>query len=387
MNGGQFVKQTSSYPSLRWFSVLFLLLAAMAMGQGTAPAYEVDAAWPRDLPNDWILGQVSGIAVGPDDSVWIVHRPRSISESEAGAVQDPPLGECCVPAPSVLQFDAEGNVLRAWGGPAWNRARQDWDLPAGDWPGNEHGIFVDDEGFVWLGGNGPEDDFVTKYDAGGRHLLTIGGGEGPGGSNDPARLGRPADIHVDTGEREVFVADGYGNRRIIVFDSETGAYKRHWGAYGERPEDAALPAYEPGMEPAGQFLGPVHAVVGGPDGNLYVADRTSNRVQVFRPDGGFVREAVLAPATLGSGAVWDLAFSPYDEGRWLFVADGQNMKVWILERQGLTPAGSFGRGGRQAGQFDWVHNIAVDSAGNVYTAEVNNGRRIQKFRKTAGSSE
>lgn len=359
-------------------AVLGLLLFGAASALAQTPVYQVDAAWPRDLPNDWIIGQVSGLAVGPDDTVWIVQRPRSISASEAGAVQSPPLAECCVPAPSVLQFDSEGTLLRAWGGPVWDIERQSWDVPE-QWPGNEHGIFVDGEGFVWLAGNGPEDDFISKYSPEGELLLIIGGGEGEGGSNDPGRLGRPADIYVDVEAREVFVGDGYGNRRVIVFNSDSGEYKRHWGAYGGVPDDGPLPAYTPGMPPAEQFLGPVHAVEKGPDGNFYVADRASNRIQVFTRDGDFLREAMLAPATLGDGAIWDLTFSPYDDGRWLFVADGQNMKVWILERESLEPAGAFGRGGRQAGQFDWVHNIAADSAGNVYTAEVNNGRRVQKF--------
>lgn len=356
------------------------LLAISALAQ-SVPSYEVDASWPAALPDNWILGQVAGIAVGPDDSIWVVHRPRSISASEAGAVQNPPLARCCVPAPSVLQFDGAGQLLQAWGGPTWDQATGQWTEPAHDWPGNEHGIFVDAEGFVWLAGNADNDQRLFKFTADGRHVLTIGEPAGSGDSNDPRRLGRPADMLVDTSSREVFVADGYRNRRIAVFDSESGAYKRHWGAYGERPHDAALPAYQEGMAAAEQFMGPVHAIVAGPDDRLYVADRTANRIQVFERDGRFVREALLAPWTLANGSVWDLAVSPYDDGRWLFVADGQNMTVWILDRENLEMAGSFGRGGRQAGQFDWLHNIAMDAAGNLYTAEVNNGRRIQKFQR------
>jgi DNA-binding beta-propeller fold protein YncE len=349
----------------------------------TPPQYRVDASWPADLPNYWILGQVAGIAVAPDDSIWIVHRPRSVSASEAGAVQNPPLAQCCVPAPSVLQFDAAGTLLQAWGGPVWDQASAQWQEPAYDWPANEHGIYIDDDGFVWLAGNAETDQRLFKFSADGQHLLTIGEAEGSGDSNDPQRLGRPADLWVDTQADEVYVADGYRNRRIAVFDSGTGAYKRHWGAYGARPDDAPLPLYTEGMEPAEQFMGPVHAIVPGPDQRLYVADRTANRIQVFERDGRFVRESVLAPWTLANGSVWDLAITPYDDGRWLFVADGQNMKVWILERENFAVAGSFGRGGRQAGQFDWLHNIALDSAGNLYTAEVNNGRRIQKFARQA----
>jgi hypothetical protein len=362
--------------------LLASLLSTGVMAQ-TPPDYAVDAAWPAGLPNDWILGQVSGLAVAPDDSIWIVHRPRSVSASEAGAVQNPPLAQCCVPAPSVLQFDAAGRLLQAWGGPVWDPVAGQWREPDHDWPANEHGIYVDDDGYVWLAGNAESDQRLYKFSADGRHLLTIGDAAGSGDSNDPQRMGRPADLLVDTQADEVFVADGYRNRRIIVFDSQTGAYKRHWGAYGTRPDDAPLPAYSPGMAPAGQFMGPVHAVVSDAEQRLYVADRTANRIQVFARDGRFLYETVLAPWTLGNGSIWDLAISPYDDGHWLFVADGQNMKVWILERETFAVAGSIGRGGRQAGQFDWLHNIALDSQGNLYTAEVNNGRRIQKFVRRA----
>lgn len=371
---------TSCY---QWLTGWMLsLMALTVLAQNSAPQYRVEADWPMDLPNDWILGQVSGIAVAPDDTIWVVHRPRSISDTEMGAALEPPLSQCCYPAPSVLQFDQEGNLLTAWGGPRWDIQEQEWKEPAYDWPENEHGIFVDDDGYIWLGGNGANDHIVTKFNADGEHLMTIGIVGETGGSNDTRRLGRPADVFVNTDTREVFVADGYGNRRVIVFDSDSGEYKRHWGAYGARPDDAPLPAYTQGQEPARQFTGPVHAVVQGPDGELYVADRTSNRVQVFDGSGNFHREAFLGLWTLDGGSVWDLAMSKTPDAGWLFVADGQNMKVWILDRDTLSPVGEFGRGGRQAGQFDWVHNLAVDASGNVYTAEVNNGRRIQKFIRT-----
>jgi len=190
---------------------------------------------------------------------------------------------------------------------------------------------------------------------------------------------------VDVQAREVYIADGYLNRRIVVFDSVTGAYKRHWGAYGNRPDDATRPPYQPVAQDAlpDQFLGPVHAVLIGPDDLIYVADRTADRIQVFDKKGGFVREVQIAPNTLDQGSAWDLAISPLENYRWLFVADGSNRVIWQLERENLAIVGSFGQGGRQAGQFDWLHNIDVDASGNIYTAEVNNGRRIQKFSPTA----
>ncbi|HEU4619577.1 MAG TPA: hypothetical protein VFV10_16190 [Gammaproteobacteria bacterium] len=353
------------------------------------PRYTVDASWPQPLPNDWILGQVAGIAVDREDHVWIIQRPRSVTADEAAAVQNPPTAECCVPAPSVMELDRDGKLVQAWGGPVWNRRTSTWDAPAGDWPESEHGIFVDADGFVWIAGNAASDGIVLKLRADGTHVLTIGRPGETGGSNDTAHLNRPADIAVDTAAHEVYVADGYGNRRVIVFDSETGAYKRHWGAYGERPDDAPLPAYAPGAGPARQFRGgtpmngAVHSVVLARDGLVYVADRQSDRIQVFRHDGQFVLEKLLAPATLDVGSVWDLALDPSPGEPWLLVADGSNKKVWILDRASLGTVGSFGRGGRQAGQFNWVHNLAIDSAGNVYTAEVNTGKRVQKFRRVA----
>lgn len=359
-----------------------LLLASACLP--AQPDYAVAASWPEDLPNDMILGQVSGIDVATDDTVWVLHRPKTLANDDLYRVQDPAASLCCNPAPAVLQFSRDGALLRAWGGPAWNRQQQAWVQPATDWPANEHGIFVDADGYVWIGGNQDAGGMhiVVKYTRDGAHVLTIGIPGETGGSNDPERLGRPADIAVDTAADEVYIADGYLNRRVVVYDSNTGAYKRHWGAYGNVPSDAALlPAYSaaPDFSLPAQFMGPVHAVVLGPEGLVYVADRTANRIQVFEKDGTFVKERQVAPQTLANGSAWDIAISPLDNYRWLFVADGANRRIWRLDRDTLTPSGSFGQGGRQAGQFDWVHNIAVDSAGNIYTAEVNNGRRIQKF--------
>lgn len=373
----------------RLLPILILAISFIPpVGAQPEPMYAVDADWPQPFPNNLILGQVSGIAVAPDDTIWVLHRPKSLSADEMGAVQEPPISVCCNPAPAVLQFSPSGQLLQAWGGPVWDRNRQAWQQPASDWPLNEHGIFVDDEGFVWIGGNQDAGGMhvVVKYTPDGQHVLTLGTPGETGGSNDPARLGRPADIAVDTQSREVYVADGYLNRRVIVFDSDTGAYKRHWGAYGNVPDDRPLPSATeimPGAVPD-QFMGPVHAVVLGPEGLVYVADRTANRLQVFSRDGSFISEKVLAQDTLGNGAVWDIAISPVEDYRWLFVADGANRVIRRLERTSLEEWGSFGQGGRQAGQFDWVHNIAVDSAGNLYTAEVNNGRRIQKFTPADG---
>ncbi len=346
----------------------------------TTPQFQVDAAWPRELPNNWILGQVSGISVGPDDHIWIVHRPRTLTAREAGAVQDPPLSTCCVPAPSVIEFDQEGNVVRAWGGPA----------TPGFWPGTEHGITVDAQGNVWIASNGRADHVVLKFSPEGRRLLQIGRIGENGGSNDTVRLGQPTAVEVDVSANEVYVADGYRNRRVVVFNATTGAYRRHWGAYARRPVDgdtAAPPVqgtsspwpinYDTTAPP--QQFNTVHAVRLSHDGLVYVADRINNRIQVFRKDGSFVREDYVARATRAMGSVWDLAFSRDSAQTYLFIPDGTNQKVWILKRSDLSVVGSFGRGGRQAGQFGWVHNLAVDSRGNLYTSEVDIYKRVQRF--------
>ena len=221
---------------------------------------------------------------------------------------------------------------------------------------------------------------MLKFSPEGELLLQIGEWGVTGGSDDTAHLGQPADIAVDGTANEVYIADGYGNRRIIVFDATTGEYKRHWGAYGEPPDDGELPAFDPEAEPIHSFRSPMHAVRLSNDGLVYAADRVNNRIQVFQKDGTFVQEGFVAKGTLAMGTVWDIELSRDPDQTYVYVPDGTNQKVWILRRDDLKVMGSFGRGGRQAGQFGWVHNAAMDSAGNIYTSEVETGKRVQKFR-------
>jgi DNA-binding beta-propeller fold protein YncE len=314
---------------------------------------------------------VAGGAVDSRGHVWIVQRPRSLSERERGAELTPPYGKCCVAAPPVIVFDQSGNVVRAWGGPG----------PGYEWPASEHGIFVDDTDSVWLAGNGDDDSQLLKFTLDGQFLLQIGRSGASRGSNDTANLGSPADISVDTTAREVYVADGYRNRRVIVFDSDTGAYKRHWGAYGQRPSDDATPAYDPRQPPSRQFGTPVHCVRPTRDGLVYVCDRTNDRIQVFRKDGTFVSEAFFERETLFSGSVSELAFSPDSDQAFIYMVDGVNNEMRIVDRATSAVLGRVGRAGRYAGQFHVVHNVAVDAQGNVYTTEVNTGQRVQKFRR------
>ena len=345
----------------------------LSRGAAEVPHFVVDATWPRPMPGNWMVGQVSGVAVDRHDHVWIIHRPRSLTPSEAGAVGTPPAAECCTPAPPVIEFDRDGNVVRAWGG----------SNSAYHWPESEHTIYVDQQDNVWVASNGPADHVVLKFSVDGQLLLQIGVAGKTGGSNDTTLLGSPAAVEVDPTTNELYVGDGYVNRRVIVFDAATGAYKRHWGAYGHRPDDRDPGPYDPAAAPDSQFRTPVHAVRIAHDGLVYVADRTNDRIQVFHRDGRFVREAFIAPATRGIGSTWDIAFSRDPAQKYLYVADGTNHTVWIVDREHLRVAGAFGRGGRNAGYFGWVHNLAVDSHGNVFTTEVATYGRVQKFRLQA----
>jgi DNA-binding beta-propeller fold protein YncE len=332
------------------------------------PRYAVDATWPKPLPNNWILGQVAGIATAKDDTIWVIHRPASLTEDERGSTLTPKRSKCCSAAPPVLQFDRAGNLLKSWGGKA---AGQGY-----DWPGNEHGIYVDPKGDVWVGGNAATDGMLLKFTAEGKFLMQIGKPGASKGSNDPEQLSRPAHMDLDEAANELYVADGYGNRRVIVFDASTGKYKRHWGAYGKRPDDAKTPDYNPESP---QFGMPVHCVRLTKDNLVYVCDRMNNRIQVFKKSGEFIRQFVYEPTTQGSGSVWDLVPSEDPSQRYLLVADGTNNEVRITLRETGEVVGTFGRPGRQAGDFHWVHNIAIDSQGSVYTSEVDTGKRAQRF--------
>ncbi len=346
----------------------------LGFGQGVAnapPIHQVDPFWPKPLPNNWRMGQVAGITVDQYDRVWLVQRPRSLTEDEAGSAQTPPRADCCDPAPAVMVFDVDGNLLDAWGGPGEGY----------EWPDGEHGIFVDHNDNVWLAGNAQDDHVVLKFSMDGTFLLQIGRKGESNGNNDTVTLGRPADMHVDPETNELYVADGYRNNRIIVFDADSGEYLRHWGAYGNPPPDVVeAEAYDPGAEPFEHFRTPVHCVRPTHDGLVYVCDRVNNRIQVFEKDGTFVKEEFYARDTLGPGSVWDLRATMDPDETWMVKADGSNQVVRTLLRETLEVVAVTGRPGRNAGEFHWVHNIAVDSMGNFYTAEVDTGKRAQKFR-------
>jgi DNA-binding beta-propeller fold protein YncE len=356
-------------------AILATVAAAPAFAEDAKPAaipqFQVDALWPKALPNNWILGQVAGIAVDRFDRIWIVHRPNSLTPRERAAEHNPPESKCCVAAPPVLVFDQSGNLVRWWGGPG----------PGYQWPESEHGVYIDGNDFVWLAGNGKKDGQLLKFTMDGKFVLQIGKSGDGNDSNSTERLGSPADIAVDTAAHEVYAADGYANRRVVVFDSDTGAYKRHWGAYGNKPSDAKTLPYDPAKPPSAQFGNPVHCVRIDVNGLVYVCDRTNDRVQIFRKDGTFVSEHFYERQTRATGSVYEIAFSPDRAQKFIYMIDGANGEVRILDHASMAVLGRFGRIGRQAGQFTALHNVTVDHQGNIYTAEVNTGERIQRFRR------
>ncbi|HEU4391633.1 MAG TPA: hypothetical protein VFV34_27845 [Blastocatellia bacterium] len=332
-----------------------------------APRFEVDPMWPKPLPNHWYIGMTIGVAVDAQDHVWIVHRPDTVSANEAAA--DQKTGECCAKAPPVLEFDQAGNLIGHWGGPGQGY----------EWPESNHGITIDYKGNVWIGGNGTNDAHILKFTQDGKFLAQYGHKGKTAGSNDTENFGRVAKIFVDPKANEAYIADGYLNKRVAVIDADTGKFKRYWGAYGNKPDDTNLGRYNPEAPPAQQFRNPVHCAELSNDGFLYVCDRVNDRIQVFEKGGKFVKEQFIAKWSLADGSVWDIAFSKDPQQKYIYLADGRNQKVYVIERATLEVLTSFGDGGRQPGQFYGVHSIATDSKGNIYTAETYEGRRLQKF--------
>jgi DNA-binding beta-propeller fold protein YncE len=354
--------------SLLWVSERAVERTASA--QKRAPSFQVDPMWPK-LPKQWILGQVSGVAIDARDHVWIIQRPWSLNDDEKAKN---PEAECCTPAPPVMEFDAAGNYLQGWGGEG----------PGYEWPKDEHSIHVDYKGNVWISSaGGPRlrertENQILKFTQAGKFLLQVGHRGKSKGSLDTANFNNAADIYVYPKTNEAFVADGYVNRRVIVLDADTGAFKRMWGAYGNTPDDAA-PNKLADEGPGPQQFNLVHGVRVSDDGLVYVADRTNNRMQVFTIDGKFQREIFVERKTKLLGTSFSVAFSPDAAQQYLYLADAGNGRVHIYDRKTLEEVGKVGRIGRYAGEFIFLHNVATDSKGNLYATEVGNGRRVQKF--------
>jgi NHL repeat len=322
------------------------------------PRFFVDPSWPKPLPNRWVTGEVAGTCIDSKDHIFTVNRRNLLDLQKT-------LG--LIPAPPVIEFDGEGNVVNAWGDPAIM-------------PNGIHGCFVDHEDSVWIGGNG--DGIVQKYSHDGKALLLQIGTRGvcdsptgacgvPSSNSSRDRLNQPADVAVDPAGGDIYIADGYGNHRVVVFD-RTGKYLRQWGS--------------PGTDP-GQFApgggGHPHCVVLGRDGLLYVCDRANDRIQVFDKMGKVQGIIPVKPGTgtPGRGAVGsanDLDFSIDD--KIMYVNDVGNSTLWFLDRvAGNKIIGGFGRPGHMAGEFTLFHSVVRDSRGNLYTGETVGGRRSQKF--------
>jgi DNA-binding beta-propeller fold protein YncE len=364
------------------------------------PRFEVDRLWPKPLPKMWILGSVNGVAVDAQDHIWVTHGGvRTLQNNEKGPELNPPQSTCCYSAPQVLEFDAAGNLLSSWGGPGQGYS----------WPVAPAGIAVDSKGNVIIGGfqaghvegrpdppppagrGGapgkpvplpPQDAHAIKFTRTGGFLWQIGKPAIVEGSNSTTTLNRPAGFDFDEEANEIYIADGLGNRRVLVVDAATGAYKRHWGAYGGKPDDGELAPYNPNPlsnAPLPRQFQNVSCAKVSRDGLVYVCDRQGDRIQVFQKDGKFVQEAYVSPTTTGQGSVWDLALSRDPKQQFVYVADGQDKKILVLRRDTLAVASSIGQGGRLPGTFYAVGSVAVDSRGNVYTGETSEGKRVQKF--------
>ncbi len=342
-----------------------------AFAQAPQPHFKVDPFWPKELPNNWVLGQVGGMYADSNDHIWVFQRPGSDTPDEISADPSSPRhAMCCFPAPPVLELDSEGNVLKSWGGPGNGY----------DWPKQEHGILVDKAGNVWLTGSGVGDRQVLKFTNDGKFLLQIGHpSKAPANSLDTSMLGQPAGLEIDESAHELYVSDGYLDKRVIVFDSETGAFKRMWGAYGNQPSDADPGAYNPDAAHDQQFRSPVHCVRIANDGQVYVCDRINDRIQVFTKQGKFTKEFFIHPVTQAPGTISMIAFSRDPGQEYLIVADPTNNTIWTLRRSTGEILGNFGHDGRNAGQFHAVHSMTEDTAGNIYTGEVETGKRVQKF--------
>jgi DNA-binding beta-propeller fold protein YncE len=334
------------------------------------PKFRAEGSWPK-LPSKWIMAIVSSTWIDEQDHLWVLQRPNTLSAEEKPKA-----------APPVLEFDAQGNFIQAWGGSS-----------AGyDWPETEHGIYIDPKGFVWIGGNG-NDDQILKFTKAGKFVMQIGTGGQKKTNADTKNLWEPADVFVYAKTNELFVADGYGNKRIIVFDADTGAFKRMWGAFGVMPtDDPPAPAGPPqqpmGPDGASQFVPPVHAVKVSTDGLVYVGDRGGRRVQVFTIAGKYVNQVFIgrecqAPDCGNGQTAAGIAFSPDPEQRYLYVANRSQAQIMIFNRKTLEFLDSFGSWGSAPGQFGTLHHLSADSKGNLYTAEVTplkpENRRVQKF--------
>ena len=371
-------------------------------GDVMVPWFEVDPYWPKPLPNHWVQAATIGLDVDKKDNVWIFHRPQTLEMKEVYATRNET--DCCTAAPDVLAFDPAGNLIKYWG-------RDQVKGKGHDWPSSNHGLAVGPDGNIWLGGNGAyqplpppgtkeqfaesaslvargisayagpvaqyHDSFIVKFTPDGKYLGQIGKANASKGSLDTENVRGVAQIRFIPQANEMVLADGYGNKRISVWDATTLKFKRMWGAYGNKPDDTPIPHYDVNSP---QFGNPMHCAQPSNDGLIYACDRTNNRIQVFKTDGTYLRQHVVKPNTRGDGSVWEIALSRDPQQKFLYIADGANMNVHVYDRASMKELYWFGGGGRQPGQFYAVHSIATNSKGDIFTTETYRGQRVQKFK-------
>ncbi len=335
--------------------------------------YRVDPDWPQlPLPHKWLVGDVAGVNIDRHGNIWIINRPEGLRPVDVQAGGNPPTAKCCVAAPPVIEFTPDGKVLRSWGGPA--------QVP--DWFNSEHAIYPDDDDNIWIVGAGKGDGQLMKFSMDGELLLRVGRKGAVAKGDDTTTLNLPTDIYVDTKRQEVYVSDGYGNHRVIVFDSVTGAFKRQWTAFGKTVDPDYLSGPEEigsrGLEDEHEIFTTVHCVTMIED-EVHVCDRTNKRIQVFKPDGSFVREIWFNKDLAGgAGSTWDAAPVPGHPDR-ILVVDGVNSEFAVLNRFTGEVLSSYLSKGRYNGQMHWPHQVAIDGEGRVYVAEVGGSARFQRF--------
>ena len=340
--------------------LLALALLSLVLAAQAPPRFEVDPSWPKPLPEDWVFGRLGGVCVDSHDHVAVVDR-RDITDEEA---------ETSHRAPPIVIFDTAGSVMKSMGDP--NAV-----------PQSIHGCFFDQENNIWVAGNG--DGIIQKYSHEGKLLLQIGKRgvfdtsdgtrQGKAKNSSPEQFFLPAGVAIDPGNGDIYVADGYGNRRVAVFD-KSGKFLRQWGRQATEEE---IRAGAPGA-----FAQLVHCIALGNNGLVYVCDRQGDRVHVYDKAGNFQRNIWIRTGALAlpdsRGTAWSVAFSRDPGQKFLFVMNGRNEQVHILDHASGAILASFGRPGHQIGNFIHGHTIALDSKGNLYVAETDWGRRVQKFK-------